>query len=70
MKLIDTLDHVWSRRVALKSNFVRRNTLEIATACSLGLITNITPDGQIVQEWHITTKGLELLCQIQDKESV
>ena len=58
----DAVERAWSLPFSVSSNYARENALAVATAASLGWISNITLDGKdLTRRWHITVAGTAAL---------
>jgi hypothetical protein len=47
--------------IYIKGNFARSQAVEVGMAASLGLITTMVEWAEFSNQWHLTTKGLEVL---------
>lgn len=55
-------ERAWVEPFSISSNFARQYAIAVATAASLGWITNIAPDGRhLSRSWHVTFEGLTAL---------
>jgi len=62
------LFRAWEHPFSVSSNFARENALAVATAASLGWISNIRPDGlELSRKYHLTLAGAAVL---QSKEKL
>lgn len=54
--------HAWRRPLALQSDFARQNSVGVALAASMGLLSSIKPDGtEYTTCWHVTAAGITAL---------
>lgn len=61
-ELWEVLVAVWKRPLSLQSDYSRQNSLMVALAASMGLISTVKPDGSgYTAFWHLTTSGLTAL---------
>jgi hypothetical protein len=43
--------------LTLQADYVRNHSTQFATLASMGLITNLLPDGTVSRQWRLTPLG-------------
>lgn len=58
--LVDILDSIHTRPLAVQADYARSRALWVAAAASLGFISTTTPAG-FARTWRVTSRGLRFL---------